>query len=166
MLAALEEVDVARYLEEHQYWPDGVPMAGHDGRFVTDVNYHDYRTSPYYAAAHDQIGHSYASPLDHYTTSVHDYLTTAAHHVPVHHGISSPYIHQHKTVHDVTHDTVAHHIPKPHAPVVVAHHANDIDLNAAEEDDSPSKTIININGPVIISGDSADLASLIRQAMD
>lgn len=53
---ALEEVHVARYLEEHHVWPDGVPLIDHHGEFPRSAprNVHGWDQSPYtYQPAHE-----------------------------------------------------------------------------------------------------------------
>ena len=47
--AASHEMHVARYLEEHQAWPDGVPLFDEYGEWTTDVHDHD----AHYESAHD-----------------------------------------------------------------------------------------------------------------
>jgi len=160
--SALDEVDVACYLEENQYWPDGVPMLGADGEYVANVRYHDKLPA-----------------AEHYGTTYDTYI-------PQEHDIAAPYIKQKQTAHDLsTSEAVAKYLKDVHhtAGYMGYHHGEaskhyihhslkngiDLDSNDASNDasnDLPSLLEININGPVIISGDgSTNLGELLRSAL-
>ena len=166
--AAIQEIDVAIYLEQHQMWPDGTHMIGEDGEFIPDSAHSQYFMDRHQAArAHD----FYGAQQQYYTDADHDYLASIfsypGYDSHVHHGLDSPYIRQHneKIVH-------AHEKGSPDAGAEKkdtkkkGQKSNQIDLgsNGTDAKDSDSGTVINIEGPVIVGG-GADLAELVRQAM-
>ena len=181
---ALQEIDVARYLEVHATWPDGVAMVGPDGEFTPDDAHSQFFLDRLQASqAHD----FYGAFDDLYGKST-DYLDGwEVHPHPTQHGIEAPYLHhQYKEkVYDevLKHQKIVHHAgDKKTSPSEQKKAAakkadkgqkqNEIDVdsnemaeNGADDDKEAQKTVINIEGPVFIGGKGSDLAELVREAM-